>query len=152
MRSLLSAVVGLCVVGAMFGQTPGKEKQVLKTVQAFYAAFSSHDFGRAAEFTTEDWNHINPTGGWTRGRVAVLEELREVHATFLRGVSDTPEEMSVRFATPDVAVVTVPSMMSSFTTPDGVTHEDEKQIRTFVLVKRSGRWLIMQDQNTVRHR
>jgi uncharacterized protein (TIGR02246 family) len=72
-----------------------------------------------------------------------------VHSTFLKGVSDTVEDMSVRFAAPDVAVVTVTSRMSTFTTPDRVRHENERHIRTFVVVKRSDRWLIMLDQNTV---
>ena len=121
-----------------------------RAVQSFYDAFNSHDFGRAADYTTEDWTHINPIGGWTRGRAAVVKELAEVHSTFLKGVSDTVEEISIRFATPDVAVVTVPSRVSTYTTPDGVKHENERQIRTFVVVKRGGRWLIMQDQNTVR--
>ena len=48
-----------------------------------------------------------------------------------------------------MAVVTVTSRMSTFTTPDRVRHENERHIRTFVVVKRSDRWLIMQDQNTV---
>lgn len=148
MRLLLCAVISLCFVGNVFAQTSSNETRVRKAVEAFYAAFSSDDFGRAAEYTTEDWNHINPLGGWTRGREAVLKELKEVHSTFLKGVSDTPEEMSVRFATPEVAVVTVPSRTSAFTTPDGVKHENQRQIRTFVVVKRGGRWLIMQDQNT----
>lgn len=148
MRLLLCAVISLCFVGNVFAQKSSNETRVRKAVEAFYAAFSSDDFGRAAEYTTEDWNHINPLGGWTRGRQAVLKELEEVHSTFLKGVSDTPEEMSVPFATPEVAVVTVPSRTSAFTTPDGVKHENQRQIRTFVVVKRGGRWLIMQDQNT----
>lgn len=131
-------------------QESGDEKDVRQTVQSFYDAFNSHDFGRVAEFTTEDWNHINPLGGWTRGREAVLKELKEVHSTFLKGVSDAVEEMSIRFATPDVAVVTVPSRISTFTTPDGVKHENERLIRTFVLVRRGSQWLIIQDQNTFR--
>ena len=148
MRVLLAAVIILCFIEAASAQTPSEEKQVRQAVQLFYDAFNSHGFGRVEEFTTEDWSHINPMGGWTRGREAVLKELKEVHSTFLKGVTDTPEEMAVRFATPDVAVVTVPSRTSTFTTPDGVKHENERQIRTFVVVKRGGRWLIMQDQNT----
>ena len=129
----------------------GDEKQVRQTVQSFYDTFNSHDWERVAEFTTEDWAHINPLGGWTRGREAVLKELKEVHSTFLKGVTDTPDEMEVRFATADVAVVTVPSKMKgTFTTPDGKKHENDRQIRTFVVVKRNGKWLIMQDQNTIR--
>ena len=148
MRILLSVVLCLIFAGQVVAQTPSKEKQVSQAVQSFYAAFNAHGFGNAAKFTTEDWNHINPFGGWTRGREAVLKELKEVHDTFLKGVTDTIEDMSVRFATPDVAIVTVTSRMSTFITPDGVKHEDERHIRTFVVVKRSGRWLIMQDQNT----
>lgn len=148
MRILLSVVLCLVFVGGLLAQTPSKETQVSQAVQSFYAAFNAHGFGSAAKFTTEDWNHINPFGGWTRGREAVLKELKEVHDTFLKGVTDTIEDMSVRFATRDVAIVTVTSRMSTFITPDGVKHEDERHIRTFVVVKRSGRWLIMQDQNT----
>ena len=152
MKLLLSAVISLCFFGNAFAQTSSDEKRVRQAVQSFYAAFNAHGFGQAAEFTTEDWTHINPLGGWTRGRENVLKELREVHSTFLKGVTDTPEELSVRFAARDVAVVTVPSRVSAYTTPDGVRHENERQIRTFVVVKRKGRWLIMQDQNTIRGR
>ena len=78
----------------------------------------------------------------------MLKELEEGHGTFLKGVSDTVEEVVVRFASSDVAVVTVTSRMSTFTMPDGVKHENEQHIRTFVVVQRNNHWLIMQDQNT----
>jgi uncharacterized protein (TIGR02246 family) len=130
---------------------PAEEKPVRETVQRFYDTFNSHDWGRIAESTTEDWTHINPLGGWTRGRDAVVKSLKEAHATFLKGVTDTPDEIEVRFATADVAVVTVPSTMKgTFTTPDGTKHENDRNIRTFVVVQRGGKWLIMQDQNTKR--
>jgi uncharacterized protein (TIGR02246 family) len=74
--------------------------------------------------------------------------LKEVHGTFLKGVSDTIEQMDVRFATADVAVATVTSRVGTFTTPDGVTYQNQQQIRTFVVVKRGARWLIVQDHNT----
>lgn len=150
MKLLLCAMTILFLADGALAQTSSKETRVRRAVQSFYDAFNSHDFGSAADYTTEDWTHINPIGGWTRGRAAVVKELVEVHSTFLKGVSDTVEEISIRFATPDVAVVTVPSRVSTYTTPDGVKHENERQIRTFVVVKRTGRWLIMQDQNTVR--
>jgi uncharacterized protein (TIGR02246 family) len=124
--------------------------EVRRTVQRFYDTFNAHSFGRAPEFTTEDWVHINPYGGVTRGRAAVLAELRQVHETFLKGVTDTPESMDVRFATPDVAVATVPGHVTTYVTPDSVRHENQRQIRTFVLVRRDGLWRVMQDQNTIR--
>jgi uncharacterized protein (TIGR02246 family) len=125
-----------------------KEKEVRKVIESFYSDFNRHDWKHARHYTTEDWNHINPGGGWTRGREAVLKDLHEVHSTFLKGVSDVVEEMNMRFATPEVAIVTVTSRMSMFTTPDGVKHENERHIRTFVVVDQHGRWRLIQDQNT----
>ncbi len=149
MKIALAVWFGLLLAGRVCAEPVGDERQVRDVVQAFYASFNSHGWSRAAEFTTEDWNHINPGGGWTRGRAAVLLELEAVHQTFLKGVSDTVEEMTVRFASPDVAIVTVTSRVSPFMTPDGVVHRNEQHLRTFVLVRREQRWLIMQDQNTV---
>ena len=148
-KILLLIVIGLVSVGGVLAQSPKEEKKVRQSVESFYAAFNSHGFGRAADYTTEDWNHINPFGARTRGREAVLKELKEVHSTFLKGVSDTIEDMDVRFAAPGAAAVTVTSRMSSYITPDKVKHENERHIRTFIVVKRRGHWLIMQDQNTI---
>lgn len=148
MKMLLIATMSLALWAPGSAQSADRETQVRQTVEAFYAAFN-HGFGDATGFATEDWNHINPSGGWTRGRKNVLAEVREVHSTFLKGVSDTVDNMSVRFAAGKAAVVTVTSVMSTFVTPDGVKHENERHIRTFVVVKQGGRWLVMQDQNTV---
>ena len=133
---------------ALAGQSED-EAQVRQSVEAFYKAFNSHNFDRTPEFTTDDWNHINPYGGWTRGRDAVLAELQRVHSRVLKDVSDTIESMSVRFASDDVAVAIVTSYLSTYYLPDGTKHENERQRRCFIVVRRSNRWLIMQDQNTV---
>ena len=144
-----TALITLVSVAGIFGQSAKDEKDVRATVTAFYTAFNSHGFDRAADFTTADWNHINPFGGRTNGREAVLAELREVHSSFLKGTKDTVKDMDVRFGNPHSAAVTVTSQMSTFTTPDGVKHENERQIRTFLVVKQKNKWLIMQDQNTL---
>jgi uncharacterized protein (TIGR02246 family) len=148
MRSIVALVVGLTLPTLMRAQLPNQEAPVRQVVQAFYDTFNSAEFNRASEFTSEDWNHISPLGGRTRGREATVAQLEKVHSTFLKGVSETIEQMDVRFATAEVAVVTVTSHASTFTTPDGVKRENPRQIRTFVVVKRSARWLIMQDHAT----
>lgn len=113
MRVLLHAVISLIFAAGALAQTPDSQKEAGQAVRSFYDAFNAHAFESVENYTTEDRNHINPSGGWTRGRGAVLEELHEVHSTFLKGVSDTIDDMNVRFATPDVAVVTVTSRMST---------------------------------------
>jgi uncharacterized protein (TIGR02246 family) len=124
-----------------------KEAAVRATVQTFYLNFNQ-GFSGPADYATEDWNHINPTGGRTQGRESVLKRLREVHQTFLRGAKETIANMDVRFAADDVAVGTVISISSPFVSPDGTRHEAQRGIRTFVVVKRGERWLIMQDHST----
>ena len=83
-----------------------REAEVRSTIEAFYKAFND-DFTKPADYAAEDWNHINPFGGRTRGREAVLKEVREVHQSFLKGATETIESMDIRFATSDVAVGTV---------------------------------------------
>ena len=145
----LMVVMVISISNVLSAQTSAKEIDVRKAVRSFYDAFNAHGFDRAAEFTTEDWNHINPFGGRTRGRSETLKDLHQVHSTFLKGVSETVEEMDVRFADPNVAVVTVLSRISTYVTPDGTKHENDRHLRTFVVVKKKDRWLIMQDQNTI---
>lgn len=123
------------------------DREVRASIQKFYDAFNSGFVG-PADYAAEDWNHINPTGGRTRGRDATLSRVREVHQTFLKGARETIESMDVRFATDDVAIATVVSVSSPFTSPDGTRHESQRGIRTFVVVNRGGRWLIVQDHNT----
>jgi len=148
MKNLLKKLIQVAFgVNAQARQSA--DEQVRRAVESFYAAFNAHDFARAAEFTTDDWEHINPFGGRTRGREEVLEELRQVHSSFLKGVPDTVESMSVRLTAPSSAAVTVISQMGTYITPDGVHHENERHVRTFIVINRGGRWLVMQDQNTL---
>lgn len=49
------------------------------------------------DFKIQMWTHINPLGGWTKGRDAVIKELNEVHSTFLNGVAMKIEETDVHF-------------------------------------------------------
>lgn len=150
----LTTIFSLIAVMGAHAQAPNPDEQVRRAVQAFYAAFNGHDFGHASDYTTDDWNHINPYGGWTRGRAAVLAELEQAHSTLLKGVEVTIDTMTVRFATPDVAIATVTERIGTYFPPDGVDrgtnrHENERHVKTFVVVKHDGRWLIMQDQNTI---
>lgn len=135
-------MITLVLVVPAAAQANDREAEVRSTIEAFYKAFND-GFTKGADYAAEDWNHINPFGGRTRGREAVLKEVREVHQSFLKGATETIESIDVRFATSDVAVGTVVSVGK---TSDG---KSGRAIRTFVVVKRGKRWQIMQDQNTL---
>jgi hypothetical protein len=82
MRILKSLVITLTFTVGVLAQTQDQQNQVSQPVRSFYDSFNSHSFENAETSTTEDWNHINPFGGWTRGRAAVLKELKEVTPAF----------------------------------------------------------------------
>jgi uncharacterized protein (TIGR02246 family) len=142
----LALVVPTTCFGADRKMSPA-DAAVMAPVEAFYRAYDE-GFVRGADFATDDWNHINPGGGRTQGKAAVLAEVRAVHRTFLKDVTDKIEDADVRFASSSVAVVTVLSRTSAFAMPNEPVATAHGQIRTFVVVRRSGRWLVMQDHNT----
>ena len=146
MKMFVTAFSAL-MLSTHYGVCADDETNVRTAIQSFYEAFDD-GFTGPINFAADDWCHINPNGGRTRSRDETLKEVRSVHQSFLKGTTDRIENMDVRFASPTVAVGTVTSIMSAFTMPDGVKHGAERHIRTFVLVKRGDRWLIMQDQNT----
>src|SRR5437764_474975 len=69
-----------------------KEAGVRAAIQEFHNAFDD-GFTGPAEYATEDWNHINPYGGRDRGREATLKTVRQVHQTFLKGTTDTIDDL-----------------------------------------------------------
>jgi uncharacterized protein (TIGR02246 family) len=149
MRALFLLTLLIFMVFAGKGQGALDEDAVRKVVTAFQEDFNDGRFLNAAAYSTSEWVHINPGGGITKGRDEVLKEVRAVHQTFLKGVTMQVESMDTRFLTPEVAMASVIHNLSNYTTPDGVKHENERQIKTYVMVKRKGKWLLAQDHNTI---
>ena len=131
------------------GQSSQDKEAVKNVVIAFQEDFNDGSFKNAAAYSTTDWEHINPGGGIDKGRDSVLKTVRAVHQTFLKGVTMQIESMDIRFLTPDVAIADVIHKVDNYTTPDGVRHENERHIKTYVVVKKKGRWLLAQDHNTI---
>lgn len=125
------------------------EYSVKQVVLDFQEDFNDGTFKKAEMYATNDWVHINPGGGIKIGKENVFEEVRGVHQTFLKGVSIATDSMNVRFLTPEVALVIAFHPIDKYTTPDNVTHINERHIKSYVLVKKEGNWLMALDQNTV---
>ncbi|HEY3372397.1 MAG TPA: SgcJ/EcaC family oxidoreductase [Prolixibacteraceae bacterium] len=132
------------------GKGQDLDKNAVKNVVIqFQDDFNEGSFQNAASYTTADWEHINPNGAISKGRENVLKEVRAVHLAFLKGVHMNIETMEIRFLVPTVAVADVIHLMDDFTTPDHKSHLHERQIKTYVIVKQEGKWLLAHDQNTV---
>ena len=131
------------------GQSSQDKETIKKVVNAFQEDFNDGGFINANHYSTSDWRHINPIGGIDKGRDSVLKGVRAVHQTFLKGVTMQIESMDIRFITTEVAIADVIHKVDNFTTPDGVKHENERHIKTYVIVKKKGKWLLAQDHNTI---
>lgn len=145
--ALLAITTFITLIGK--AQNSQDKESVKKVVIAFQDDFNDGGFKNALAYTTDDWEHINPGGGIDKGRDSVLKLVRAVHQTFLKGVTMTIESMNVRFITPGVAIADVIHKITAYTMPDGVRHEDERQIKTYVVVKQNGKWLLTHDHNTI---
>jgi uncharacterized protein (TIGR02246 family) len=125
------------------------KEMVKKVIIAFQNDFNEGSFKNAEVYSTPDWRHVNPVGGINKGRDSVLLDVRAVHQTFLKGVTMRMESIDIRFLTADVAIADVIHQIDNYTTPDGVKHENERHIKTYVVVKKKGKWLLTQDHNTI---
>ena len=135
-----------------YGQNSRDEQLVIGVVKSFVKDYNMGDFKNAPFYTTSDWVHINPGGGITRGREDVLKEVRAIHQTMLKGISLSIDTMTTRFVTADVAIVNAVHTSGTYITPeDGIKHANEKQMKTYVVVKQKGKWLLTLDQNTIIH-
>ena len=129
-------------------QTAADSAAVIKVVNAFQDDFNEGSFKQAPNYATADWVHIGPNGGFGKGRDTLMKVLREIHQGFLKGVTITIESMNINFIAPDVAIAYATHKVSTFTTPDGVKHENLRQMKSYVVVKQKGKWLLSLDHNT----
>ena len=149
MKNYLILFLMLVFLNPSIGQNSRNEQLVKNVVLAFQDDFNEGGFKKAEFYTTKDWDHINPGGGITKGRESVLKEVRAVHQTFLKGVSLTIESITIRFLTPTVAIADVVHKSSDYELPEGIKHQNERQRKTYVVVKKQNKWLLTLDQNTV---
>src|SRR6267378_178895 len=70
---LLFAAGLLCLMGVARGSD--EEQLVREVVKAFVTDYNNGDFKNAPSYTADNWVHINPGGGITRGREEVLKKV-----------------------------------------------------------------------------
>jgi uncharacterized protein (TIGR02246 family) len=149
MRAFTFIALFVFVSKFAIAQTERDREAVKQVIIAFQDDFNDGPFLNAQHYSTDYWVHINPVGGITRSREEVLHEVREVHKSFLKGVTMIIEKIDIRFVAPTVAVAEVLHKLSPFEFPQGIMNEDQRNIKIYVVVKNKGRWLMTHDQNTI---
>lgn len=148
MKQLIFTLLVFVLYACSNKATEADEESVKTVVLNFVDDFNDGSFKNADNYTTIDWDHINPGGGIDIGRESTLKTVRAVHQSFLKDVSMTTDSMKVRFVSTEVALVTGYHSIDTYVTPDGVRHENERQIKSYVIVKQNDKWLLTLDHNT----
>lgn len=130
------------------------EKQINSQIDAFVSSWNNHNFEDFSNYTTPDLDWVNIVGHWYKGQKQNKTHLDALHKTIFKDVKYTKSTTHVRFITEDVAVVHVYWSLGAFYPPDGVDRGnnkmgDDKELGTFVMVKKEGKWLITAAHNIV---
>ena len=149
MKNYLLIFLIIFLSNTSFGQNSQDEQLVKNVVLAYQDDYNNGGFKNAASYTTKDWEHINPIGGISKGRDEVLKELQPLVQTLLPGVTLSLESITIRFLSPSVAIANVVHKSSDYEFPAGVKHQNERHMKTYVIVKKQSKWLLAPDQNTI---
>lgn len=151
MKISLFLFIALALSFLSKGQSSKNEQEVKAIVYSFYNSFKHDNFKDISEYTTEDINYVHPLGGWLKGRKEVQAVLQEVHNTFLQKTPIKIDTMAIRLITPDVAIVNLIDTMGPYPATDSLNRGNKppvKSVRTMVIVRKKGKWLLAQNQST----
>lgn len=145
MYRVVLLALALAVVSVGASAKPDDERAVRDLIGRWDAAYRGLDARAVAALQTEDFELVNRVGWWTKARGREDNERMwawgfEVIYKGKPGPKHTVE--SVRFISPEVAVVQAHADWPALTLPDGTPIPPHGEIVTFVVVKQKKTWLI----------
>ena len=152
MTRLLKPLLGLIVLwmGSVhaLALSSDDQKAICEIERQWQDAWNRHDMKAAAALFTEDADFVNVNGRFWKGRDVIESNHVETHATMFKDSIWTTVGTSIRFLTPDVALVHVKWGLRGDTNPNGTARPPREGFFTQVFVKRNGGWLITASHNT----
>jgi uncharacterized protein (TIGR02246 family) len=134
-------------IGAQ-GGSAADEKAIREVEARWENAWNNNDVASMSRDFAPDVDAINLAGEWFKGRAPFAQSLQELHSDKAKGSIWQTEETSVKFLTPEIAIVHVLINSHGEHNPDGSLRPPRRAILTRVEVKRGGQWLIVASQAT----
>jgi uncharacterized protein (TIGR02246 family) len=134
-------------IGAQ-GGTAADEKAIRDIESRWEKAWNDNDVAAMTRDFAPDVDAINLAGEWFKGRAPFAKSIAELHSDKAKGSVWQTEQTSVKFLTPEIAVVHVLINSHGEHDPDGSLRPARHAILTRVEVKRGGQWLIVASQAT----
>jgi len=135
---LLSLTFSLAVSTATLAQSAEDEQAIRDQLARFYEGYNEHDADKMVSIYADDADHINVFAEWRKGKPAVREALKRLHAGPGKNDHKTYTIEKIRFIKPDVAVIQVRSLSKPCACGN---------LSTFVMTKESGKWLVVSFAN-----
>jgi uncharacterized protein (TIGR02246 family) len=130
------------------GGSAAHEKAIRDVETRWENAWNSNDVPAMSRDFAPDTDAINLAGEWFKGRAPFAQSLEELHSDKAKGSIWRTEETSIKFLTPEIAIVHVLINSHGEHNPDGSPRPARHAILTRVEVKRGGQWLIVASQAT----
>jgi uncharacterized protein (TIGR02246 family) len=148
-RRLIHDQVFMPVATKMMEPTPQyADEQSVREIETLWdGAWNRHDADALAELLVEDVDFINVTGAWFKSRAEFRERMAQTHRGVFKDSKRQTLETSVRFLSPDIAIVHARWEMSGLRNRDGSAREPWQGIITRVVLKRNGNWLVVAAHN-----
>jgi uncharacterized protein (TIGR02246 family) len=154
MRNLLTFVF-ILVLAAQLPRAQTKSddasrKAIEDIAASFQAAWNRHDMDGLASLVAEDLDYVTVVGArdWEKGRKEFKQRHAEAHQTIFKNSVLTITENHVKFIRPDIAIAHVLWETKGDSVPDRKPGAPRAGIFTWVVERRSGKWLIIASQNT----
>jgi uncharacterized protein (TIGR02246 family) len=103
--------------------------------------WNKHDAEALAALQAEDVDHINTSGGWSKGREAIRKLWAQLFETRFKDDTTKVTLEKIRFLKPDVAVAIVRIFHKR-------PAEDTESLATFVMTKDGDKWQVVSYQAT----
>jgi len=152
MRHGLSVVMLICAAGLAVPSSAverSKDEAAIRDLERRTdEAWNRHDAVAYGQRYATDADSVNVLGWWWQGRAQITQRVAEAHAVIFRNSVLHTEEVQIRFLRPDVAVVHVRWSMTGALGPDGKPVPPRTGLRTEIMQKQDGHWLISAVHNT----
>jgi len=152
MKKAIFLVVCLAILTPvlLLSQTQGRgddqnkakdEALIRKLISQSEERWNKHDAEALAVLQAEDVDHINTSGGWSRGREAIRKLWAKLYETRFKEDITKIKLEKIRFLKPDVAVVIVRIFHKR-------PAEETESLATFVMTKDGDKWQVVSYQAT----
>ncbi len=128
---------------------PDDENRINHVLTRFGEAWNRHDMSAFARLFAADGDFVDVFGNRFKGTAEIESALSARHAGVFNDSRFDKKESTIRFLTPDIALVHAVWELTGARSPEGVPQPSTLGMMTYVMIKESAGWAIAALQNTL---